>query len=48
MNTMKIKFRDNAGYYSCTWDYDTIEHLWAMIAKEERDYESNFVQFITD
>lgn len=48
MNTMKVKFRDNAGYYTCTWDFETIEDLWALIAREERLFESKFVQFITD
>lgn len=48
METMKIKFMDNAGYYYCTWSFDTIETLWAMVAREERLFESKFVQFITE
>jgi hypothetical protein len=48
MKKMKIKFQDESGFYYCTWWFNSIENLWARITKEEREYKSNFKQFITD
>jgi hypothetical protein len=48
MKTIKIKFKDQAGFYYCTWSFEKTEDLWRKICKEEREYKSKFQQFITD
>jgi hypothetical protein len=48
METIKIKFKDEAGYYFYTFSFDTIEDLWRKIAKEEREYKSIFVEINQD
>jgi hypothetical protein len=48
MQTIKIKFKDQAGYYFYTFSFDTIEDLWAKVCKEERVYKSKFVEINQD
>jgi len=48
MQTIKVKFKDDAGYYFYTFSYEDIDDLWRKIAKEERVYKSIFVEINQD
>jgi hypothetical protein len=48
MKTYKAKFQDEAGFYFCTWYCKNHYDFWARVAKEEREYKSNFKQLILD
>ncbi len=43
MQTIKVKFKDDAGYYFYTFSYEDIDDLWRKIAKEERVYKSKLL-----
>jgi len=48
MKKYKAKFKDEAGFYFCTWYCNSNYDFWARVAKEEREYKSNFKQLIID
>jgi hypothetical protein len=48
MKTIKIKFKDEFGYYFYSFSYYDIDDLWSKIAKEERVYKSKFVEINQD
>jgi hypothetical protein len=48
MQTIKIKFKDEFGYYFYSFSYHDIEDLWRKITKEERVYKSIFVEINQD
>jgi hypothetical protein len=48
MQTIKIKFKDEFGYYFYSFSYHDIEDLWAKVCKEERVYKSIFVEINQD
>lgn len=48
MQTIKIKFKDEFGYYFYSFSYHDIEDLWAKVCKEERVYKSKFIEINQD
>ena len=48
MKKYKAKFKDEAGFYTCTWFFDELEDFWAAVCREERVYKSKFQKLILD
>jgi len=48
MKKYKAKFKDEAGFYTCTWYFVELEDFWAAVCREERVYKSKFQQLILD
>lgn len=48
MTKYKAKFKDEAGFYYCTWYCNNHYDFWSRVAREERVYKSKFQKLILD